>query len=70
MMVNFLLAHLGAVAAVSAYVFLALVSALPDPGDPRPLSEKLYDAFYTALHVLANRVIVKYPQTSNLGGKQ
>ena len=60
-MINFLQAHWGVVTAISAYIFLALVSALPDPGDPRPISAKFYDAFYTALHVLANRVVVRYP---------
>jgi hypothetical protein len=63
-MTNFLLAHWEIVTAVSAYIFLAFVGALPKPGDPRPVAEKVYQAFYDAVHLLANRVPSKYqPQT-------
>jgi hypothetical protein len=63
---NFLAAHWAVVTAVSAYVFLALVSAMPLPGDPRPVEQKVYDTIYTTLHVLANRVVVKYPPPANV----
>lgn len=60
-MTNFLSAHWGLITALGAYVFLAVVASLPTPGDPRPVSQKLYETFYDTLHLLANRVVVKYP---------
>ena len=57
----FIVGHIGTIAAVAAYLYLALVSSLPDPGDPRPVSQKVYQTVYTMLHILSNRVVVKYP---------
>lgn len=59
-MMNFFAQHWELTVAVSAYVFLAIVGALPKPGDPRPVTEKVYQAIYDALHLLANRVPSKY----------
>lgn len=53
--------HIVLISAVGAYLFLALVSGLPEPGDPRPVSQKIYQTIYVALHILANRVVLKYP---------
>jgi len=58
---NFIGSHSEAIVLILAYMFLALVSALPTPGDPRPISQKIYETIYTALHLLANRVIDKKP---------
>ena len=57
----FIVNHLGTIAAVGAYLYLALVSSLPEPGDPRPVSQKVYQTAYTMMHILSNRVVVKYP---------
>ena len=57
----FIVGHLGTIVAIAAYLYLALVSSLPDPGDPRPVSQKVYQTVYTMLHILSNRVVVKYP---------
>lgn len=57
----FITEHIVSIALLAAYVFLALVSGLPEPGDPRPVSQKIYQTVYVALHILANRVVLKYP---------
>jgi len=49
-------------AGASVYVFLAVVESLPEPGDQRPVRQKLYVSFYRTLHLLANKVIEKRPQ--------
>lgn len=63
---DFLTSHWATIVAITAYIFLALVSAMPLPGDPRPVEEKVYDTIYTALHVLSNRVVVKYPPPASV----
>jgi hypothetical protein len=59
-MLNFVYAHWEIIGVASAYTFLAFVGALPKPGDPRPVSEKVYQAIYDAAHLLANRVPTRY----------
>lgn len=54
-------AHSTIVTVVVAYVGLAIVQGLPEPGDPRPVSQKLYSTFYTAAHLLANKAVEKRP---------
>lgn len=61
---NFVGAHSGLFTAAAAYVFLAIVGSMPAPGDPRPLAQKVYETFYVALHMLANRVPAKYQPPS------
>lgn len=58
---TFVSAHYALIAGAVAYVYLAFVSGLPEPGDPRPVSQKIYQTFYVAMHVLSNRVVLKYP---------
>ncbi len=65
-MSDFLTTHWASITAISAYIFLALVSAMPLPGDPRPVEQKIYDTIYTTLHVLSNRVVTKYPPPVNV----
>lgn len=57
----FVSAHYALIGMGAAYVYLAFVSGLPEPGDPRPVSQKIYQTFYVAMHVLSNRVVLKYP---------
>lgn len=64
MIQNFIFAHWEIVTALSAYVFLAFVGAMPAPDDPRPFGRKTYDLLYTALHLLANKVTDRKPQYS------
>lgn len=53
--------HWEIISLAGAYVFLAFVSSLPEPGDPRPVSQKIYGTFYMMLHLLSNKVIEKKP---------
>jgi hypothetical protein len=59
---QFVTDHWAAITFVGLYFFVAAVSVLPTPGDPRPWSEKLYESFYNFLHVISNRVVEKRPQ--------
>lgn len=54
--------HWAVIALALGYIFLAFVSAMPEPGDPRPFWTKLYDTFYKVAHILANRIIEKRQQ--------
>lgn len=56
---NFIIDHWGVLTFGGLYLFTAIVAALPEPGDPRPLSQKLYQCFYDSLHILSNRAIEK-----------
>lgn len=47
-----------------AYVFVAAVNALPEPGQKVPSVSVFYEWLYTFLHVLTNRVVQKFPQMS------
>jgi hypothetical protein len=58
---NFLAEHATLIGLAAAYIGLAFVAALPEPGDPRPVGQKLYATFYTAAHLLANKAIEKRP---------
>jgi hypothetical protein len=58
---QFIAAHWAAITFVSLYFFVAGVSVMPAPGDPRPIKEKLYEAFYQFLHVISNRVVETRP---------
>ena len=60
-MKDFILQHATMLSFIGAYLFLGLVSCLPKPGDPRPVSAKLYDGFYQFLHLISNRVAEKQP---------
>lgn len=53
--------HWGLILFGVVYVFTAVVSSLPQPGDPRPLSQKAYQCVYDTLHVMLNRAIEKHP---------
>ncbi len=53
--------HWVGIALVSGYIFIGAVSTMPKPGDPRPLSEKLYESFYDLLHMLANKAVERRP---------
>lgn len=58
-MTAFITAHWVALSFGGAYFFVAAVSSLPLPGDPRPVDQKLYEAFYVFLHIISNRVVEK-----------
>lgn len=60
-MKDFVVAHWEIISLAAAYIFLGLVSCLPEPGDPRPLSTKVYDTLYKLAHVLANKVVERKP---------
>lgn len=60
-MKQFIVEHWVSIMLGSLYLFTAVVSALPQPGDPRPLSQKLYQWLYDCLHILSNRAIEKKP---------
>jgi hypothetical protein len=66
---NFLTQHATLISLVGAYVFLAVVGSLPEPGDPRPISQKLYDTFYKTVHLLANKVVERKPDLALPGVK-
>lgn len=44
-----------------AYIGVAFSNSLPEPGDPRPVSQKLYSVFYNMTHLLTNKAIEKRP---------
>lgn len=58
---NFIVEHWGVLTVGGVYLFTAVVAALPEPGDPRPLSQKLYQCLYDSLHILSNRAVEKRP---------
>lgn len=58
---SFITAHWEILSFVLAYCFVAFVNSIPAPGDPRPLSEKMYDTVYTFLHVIANKAVERRP---------
>ena len=61
-MKDFVLAHWQLIGLIAAYVGIAFVECLPEPGDPRSVSAKTYDTIYRVLHVLANKAIEKNPK--------
>lgn len=62
--ISFLHAHYFAIAAIGAYVFTAAVAALPKPGSPAPTGALIYQFSYDFFHVLANKVVERYPKAS------
>lgn len=61
-MTKFLVDHWAALSFAGLYFFTAAVSVLPNPGDPRPTSEKAYEAIFQFFHVISNRVVERHPQ--------
>ena len=57
---TFLQEHWQMTLMIAGYFFLAFVGAMPEPGDPRPLGEKIYSLFYDMMHLLANRLPARY----------
>lgn len=60
-LINLIAAHSTIVTVAAIYVFMAFVGGMPEPGDPRPLPQKVYSMFYTALHLLMNKVEERRP---------
>ena len=48
----------------SAYVAVAMINSLPEPGSGKPAGVLMYQWLFDFLHVLSNRVVQKYPQMS------
>lgn len=61
MLTAFISAHWVAISFALAYLFVAAANCLPEPEDPRPASTKIYDFFYTLVHLLANKVVERRP---------
>jgi hypothetical protein len=61
-MKDFIAAHLTTISALAIYMFLGLISSLPVPGDPRPVSTKFYETLYNFLHLMSNRIVEKSPK--------
>lgn len=61
-MLNFIAAHWVSISFIGAYLFVGLVSCLPQPGDQRPVSEKLYETLYLFLHLISNKAVERNPK--------
>lgn len=58
---NYIHLHWIAFSAISGYLFMAAVESFPIPGDPRPVSQKLYQWIYDFLHIIANKMVERQP---------
>jgi len=58
----FAVAHWAAILFILGYFFTALVATMPEPGDPRPVSVKVYEWIFNFLHLVSNKVVQKYPK--------
>lgn len=61
---QFVTAHYVAIGLVSAYLFTAAVAALPKPGSGLPFGSLAYQFIYDFAHVIANKVVERYPKTA------
>jgi hypothetical protein len=61
-MSNFIANNSTVILFVGLYMAVGLIAHLPEPGDPRPIGEKLYQTFYDTCRVLANMAVERNPK--------